>query len=249
MWDPLMKLFQKSDLQKSADLVAELEQLEKTWPAIEARYFELDKKCCEISHRLEAAIHCRSRTAPALDAELGAASIERDRGTNLFNHKRDQLRCQLEALTAPTIRAFIGRCNEWQRQIWAQRRSNVLERRYDAGSDTTHVRLAHNAGTVKEAQDYVTRMQAEVRSMQHRPLQEVQEKIAEVTASVEKFDFDKLTPMETSESFVPDFAAESISTNTQYDKEWLVPTTQYTDSRRKWQIEETNKRIEKARRA
>jgi hypothetical protein len=249
MLDPFKKLFQKSDLKKSAELVAELERLEKTWPAIQREYLELDKKCCEISHRLEAARNCGSPTVPALYQELTAAMAARDRGKGWFNIARNRLRCEIEALHGPVIRAFVGRCNAWQKQIWAQRRSNVLERLYDGASDRQRVRLAHNADTVKAAQAYVGRMQNEVGSMQHRPLQKIQEKIAEVEKHVATFDFDRLAPMETSESFVPDFAAEGAPVNAVYDKTWITPASQYSDSRRNWLNEETNKRIEKARRA
>lgn len=102
---------------------------------------------------------------------------------------------------------------------------------------------------MKEAKEYVSQALSEVRSLQHRPLEEVQKRIAEAEARVSSFDFDQLKTDEMSPDRVGDFEAESMSVNAEYDKEWFVPTTQYTDSAHKRLIEKTNERTEKAKRA
>jgi hypothetical protein len=52
---------------ESEKLVAELEKIDKAWPAVEARRLEADKECRAIALELVAAERCKSPEIPRLD--------------------------------------------------------------------------------------------------------------------------------------------------------------------------------------
>jgi exonuclease VII large subunit len=224
MQNPFAKLFAKTDLKKSADLAEQLERHLGTWPAVEARCKPLYAKARELTIQLDAAMKCDDPEVPAIYREQQAVLSQIKTEKWVYNDQARRIQGQLEQLTGPVIKQFVEQCNVWVKQIDAQKKANVLERFYDGVSDKPRERLAHNAGVRREATNYVRAMQSEVQSMQHRPLEEIHAKIAEVTANVAKFDFDKLEADEMSPSFVPDFMAESTVTTGNYDRAVLGPS-------------------------
>jgi hypothetical protein len=243
MQNPFLRLFPKGDLEKSADLVDQLQRHQKTWPAIQTKYFELDKRCCQLSEQFMAAKNCGSPTAVTLHQELTAACSARDRGPGWFTVEQNRLRCQIEALTAPAIRAFLEQCQVWMRQAHQARRVNVLERTFDPVTEKQLARISSNTGTVQQAKDYIKAAHSEVQSLQHRPLEEIHAKIAEVTANVEKFDFDKLESDDewVSASLIQDFMAESVApANAVYDTAYLAPAGKATGGYAVVRVEKNN---------
>lgn len=197
-----MSLWKRTDVKskdaiESERLCKRRDKLQETWPAVEAKWNEIDTEQVEPAAQRLSTVLLTQNPEKILAARevLKIAIWDRDAIKERFQRQLAELNGDNEMLTNPVISA---KCLEWQRDLSALRGQKIVEcveRFADMRSDRTPqmVKYRSNHPTIAAAKETLGPAIRELREMRGSPLSAIYQFIESIEAKLKNLDFSALT--------------------------------------------------------
>jgi hypothetical protein len=194
--------FFDSRKRESARLVAELEKHTATWPDAKSKFDEIDTECVAIAAELSAALLAHSPTRFEIESRLKTKRWERDGHTHRHSTKRDELFRAIESFTNEPINDFKRFCLDRVKNLSKLYSYQRLESTHNLEGRRTRptVRVSHNARALDAAKTTIFALIAEIDSMRHASLGEVESRIQAAKTEIQNFDYNTMQIEELTEA-------------------------------------------------
>jgi hypothetical protein len=179
----------------SAAAVEELQKHLETWPEVEAEFKRQDVDVCiPLAGKLASARLAASPTTITIEAELKRARWDRDRAKQNFSIRRAELMRMVESCTRPLIDGFHEECLARVKRLSSKYNFEILENSHDLEGRRRRqtVRVSHNAAALDAAKDRIFAGMREVRDMNLSSLAVLENRIGQLRAEFDNFDFTTL---------------------------------------------------------
>ena len=184
------KIFKKSDVARSAELVEALARVEGKVPQMFEDFGRADQAAREVALKFIAAQTACSPETPAFHAELRAAIERRDEIKGVIERPRRTILTELERLNLPLINRFRELALGWLKQIADSRKAEPVESVYDPAGDRWVSLVRNNSKVCVAAREFALGAMKEVAGMRLNPLSVIQNRVEALEQEFSRFDFD-----------------------------------------------------------
>ena len=165
---------------------------QKTKPAMEREFCEVDRICIELATRANAAKAAGSPTFIELDATLRQERYRREAIRQAWTDRLHELQRQAELFSRPEIVRYNESALTMLKNL--SKMARIREEREGYTPDGfKRITVEYNLPALREAREKILASITTVRQMIHQPVAAIRQKIAELEAEFLRIDLDAMT--------------------------------------------------------